>query len=77
LINCLPEKEIKINKEPNESGRRQFTLEQKFKIVKEALSTALGVSCIFRKYGVSASNFYQWQERFSSGAIEGLKRSKT
>ena len=66
-----------MNKEPNESGRRQFTPEQKFKIVKEALTTDLGVSGVCRKYGVSASNFYQWQEKFFSGAIEGLKRSKT
>ena len=57
--------------------RRQFTAEQKFKVVKEALTTDLGISGVCRKYGISATNFYQWQEKFFSGAIEGLKRGKS
>jgi transposase-like protein len=66
-----------MSKETNENGRRQFTPEQKFKVVKEALTTDLGVSGVCRKYGISATNFYQWQEKFFAGAVEGLKRGKS
>ena len=56
--------------------RRQFTPEQKVKIVKEALTTDIGVSGICRKYGISNALYYQWQERFLEGALEGFKRAK-
>jgi transposase-like protein len=59
-----------------EKERRQFTPEQKLKIVKEALTTDLGVSGVCRKHGISATLFYQWQEKFFAGALEGLRRSK-
>ena len=58
------------------SDRRVFTPEQKVKVVKEALTTDLGVSGVCRKYGVSSALFYTWQEKFFEGALEGLRRSK-
>ena len=57
-----------------QEGRRKFTPEQKAKIVKEALLTDLGVSGVCRKYGISSSIFYKWQDRFFEGAVEGLRR---
>jgi transposase-like protein len=54
--------------------QRVFSTEQKFKIVKEALTTDLGVSGVCRKYGVSAGAYYKWQEKFFLGAKEGLER---
>ena len=54
--------------------RRAFTPEQKAKIIKEALMTDLGVSGVCRKYGISSSIFYKWQDRFFEGAVEGLRR---
>jgi transposase-like protein len=56
--------------------RRQFTPEQKVKIVKEALTTDIGVSGVCRKYGISNALYYHWQERFLEGALEGFKRTK-
>ena len=57
-----------------QDGRRAYTPEQKAKIIKEALMTDLGVSGVCRKYGISSSIFYKWQERFFEGAVEGLRR---
>ena len=54
--------------------RNHYTPEQKYKIVKEALTTNTPVSEICKKYGVSSSNFYKWQELFFEGALEGLNR---
>ncbi|MGC8901446.1 MAG: transposase, partial [bacterium] len=41
-------------------GRNHYTPEQKYKIVKEALTTNTPVSEICKKYGISSSNFYKW-----------------
>jgi transposase-like protein len=51
-----------------------FSTEQKFKIVKEALTTDLGISAVCRKYGLSSGAFYKWQEKFFLGAKEGLEK---
>ena len=56
--------------------RRQYTPEQKVKIVKEALTTDIGVSGVCRKYGIPNALYYHWQERFFEGALEGFKRAK-
>lgn len=45
-------------------------------IVKEALTTDVGVSGVCRKHGISAALFYQWREKFFEGALEGFKRGK-
>ena len=60
----------------NGHGRRQYTSEQKFKIVKEALTTDQGVSEVCRKYGVGTAQFYRWQEIFFNSALEGFERKK-
>ena len=57
----------------DQDNRRSFTPEQKARIIKEALMTDLGVSGVCRKYGISSSIFYKWQERFFEGAVEGLR----
>jgi len=41
------------------STRRQFSTEQKFKIVKEALTTDSSVSEVCKKYGIHASQYYR------------------
>ena len=56
------------------SGRKVYSTEQKFKVVKEALATDLGVSGVCRKYGVTPGMFYKWQEKFFEGAKMGLER---
>jgi transposase-like protein len=47
------------------------------KIVKEALTTDTGVSGVCKKYGISTSLFYQWQERFFEGALESFQRGRS
>lgn len=56
--------------------RRQFNSEQKYKIVKEALTTDTSISEICKKYQISTSVFYNWQETFFSSALEGFDRKK-
>lgn len=58
------------------SARRRFTPEEKFRIVKEQLTTKTSVSEICRKYGISPGNFYSWQELFFSGAMAGFDRKR-
>lgn len=57
--------------------RRKFTSEQKFKIVKEALTTDSKIADVCKKYGVAVSQFYRWQEAFFQGALDGLDRKKS
>jgi len=54
--------------------RRKFTAEQKYRIVKEVLTTDTTVSEVCKKYGLSSSLFYHWQESFLKGAREGMER---
>lgn len=55
--------------------RRQFTPDQKFKIIKEQMTTKTSVTEICKKYDISAGNFYKWQEKFLEGALANFKRS--
>lgn len=52
---------------------RQFKAEQKFKVVKEALTTDMGISGVCRKYDISTGLYYKWQEKFFSGALAGFE----
>jgi transposase-like protein len=54
-------------------GKRKFTPEQKVRIVKEVLTTDIGVSGACRKYGITSGLFYKWQEKFFEGAVGGFK----
>jgi transposase len=55
--------------------RRRYTPDQKFKIVKEQMTTKAAVSEICKRYGISPAGFYRWQEQFLKAALEGFKRS--
>lgn len=54
--------------------RRQFTPDQKFKIIKEQMTTKTSVTEICKKYDISAGNFYKWQDKFLKGALENFKK---
>jgi len=56
--------------------RRRFSPEEKFRIVKEALTTDISVSEVCKKYGIYSTVFYNWQELFFESALEGLKGRK-
>jgi transposase-like protein len=55
--------------------RRKFTADQKFKIIKEQMTSRTSVTEICKKYDISAGNFYKWQEKFLKAALEGFKKS--
>jgi transposase-like protein len=55
--------------------RRHYTPDQKFKIIKEQMTTKTAVSEICKKYGISPAGFYRWQEQFLKAALEGFKKS--
>lgn len=42
---------------------RQFTLDQKFKIINEQMTTKTSVTEICKRYDISAGNFYKWPSR--------------
>jgi len=60
----------------NNSERKKFSPEEKFKIVKEVLTTDSSISNVCQKYQISPGVFYRWQEVFFQGALEGLQRKK-
>ena len=55
--------------------RRHYTPDQKFKIVKEQMTTKTAVSEICKKYDISPAGFYRWQEQFLKAALEGFKKT--
>lgn len=64
--------------EVNQSGpvRRKFSAEEKFKIIKEQLTTRTPVTEICKKYGIASSAFYNWQEQFFTGALSGFQSKR-
>ena len=56
--------------------RKRFSSEQKFKIVKEHLTTKTPISELCKKYGMSAKSFYDWQERFFAAALGGFDQKR-
>lgn len=60
----------------NSPNRRQFTPEQKFKIIKEHFTQRSSLSETLKKYNISSANFYRWQDEFLSGALDRLKNGK-
>ena len=54
--------------------RRHFTPDQKFKIIKEQMTTKTSISDICKKYAISPACFYRWQEQFLKSALEGFRK---
>lgn len=62
--------------EEQNGSRKRYSAEDKFKIVKEQLTTKTSVSDICKKYGISPGNFYNWQESFFAGAMAGFEKKR-
>lgn len=62
--------------EEQNGSRKRYSAEEKFKIVKEQLTTKTSVSDICKKYGISPGNFYNWQESFFAGAMAGFEKKR-
>ena len=50
-----------------------YTVEEKYNVVYESLSTGQTISEICRKYAISPSTFQIWKEQFLTGARSGLE----
>ena len=57
-----------------DTPRRKHSPDQKYKIIKEQMTTKTSVTDICKKYDIVPSQFYKWQERFLSGALESFKK---
>lgn len=65
-----------MSDEQAQGNRKRFTAEEKFKIVKEHLTTKTAVSELCKKYGMTPASFYGWQEQFFSAALAGFDKKR-
>ena len=59
-----------------DNKRKSYSPEEKFRIVKEGLTTNTPVSELCRKYGINPTNYYNWQEQFFEGALNGFAKKR-
>ncbi|MHB1440961.1 MAG: transposase, partial [Cuniculiplasma sp.] len=52
---------------------RTYTVEEKYNIIFESLSTDQAITEICRKYGISPSTYQIWKDQFLTGARSGLE----
>ncbi len=64
-----------MGQQKQDTPRRRLSPDQKFKIVKEQMTTKTSISDICKKYEIVPSQFYKWQEKFLIGALESFKKS--
>ncbi len=65
-----------MNEDNNHPNRKRFSSEEKFKIVKEHLTTRTPISELSKKYGMTPQSFYGWQEQFFNAALAGFDRKR-
>lgn len=53
-------------------ARRNWSSEEKIRIIMESLTTNISVADLCRKHAVSPVQFYQWKERFIEGGKTAL-----
>jgi transposase len=70
----LSQKELSMEQAQN-NIKKKHTPDQKFKIIKEQMTTKTTVTDICKKYDIHPSMFYKWQDKFLSGALESFKQS--
>ncbi len=58
------------------SKKKRYSSEEKYRIVKEVLTTEITVSEACKKYSISTANFYNWQKVFLESALEGFDKTK-
>ena len=58
------------------SKRRSFSAEEKLKIVREGMRDGTKVSEVCRRHDIYSSQYYDWKEKATLGAKEGLKPKK-
>lgn len=56
--------------------RKTYTPDQKFKIVKEHITTKTSVAEICKKYSIPPGKFHRWLDQFYTYAWDGFKNPK-
>lgn len=56
--------------------RRQYSVEERIKLLDEADQPGESISTVARKYGVSPSVMFRWRQLRESGALTGLKANE-
>lgn len=65
-----------MSDEQTQPNRKRFSAEEKFKIVKEHLTTKTPISELCKKYGMTPTSFYDWQEQFFEGAMTAFDKKR-
>lgn len=65
-----------MNSDDIQPNRKRFSSEEKFKIVKEHLTTRTPISELAKKYGMTPQSFYGWQEQFFDAALAGFDKKR-
>ena len=52
---------------------KTYTVEEKYDIIFESLSTGQAITEICRKHGISPSTYQIWKDQFLTGARNGLE----
>lgn len=58
------------------SNKKRYSSDEKYRIVKEVLTTDITVSEACKRYGISTANFYNWQKVFLESAFDGFNKVK-
>jgi transposase len=58
----------------NKKTRRQWSAEQKLRIIEEARQTGHTVSEVCQQYQINLKQFYDWERQAKRGALEGLRQ---
>lgn len=65
-----PNRETRVAKK--RKGTRQFTVEEKLRILEEARQPGTTVAEVLRRYQVDGTTFYRWEKQAKAGMREAL-----
>jgi transposase len=63
-----------MNEQANGSRRRQWSAEQKLRIIEEARQSGHTVSAVCQRHQITMKQFYDWERQAKRGALEGLRQ---
>lgn len=64
--------EVQIIDAPRPGRRRRYSLEEKRRLLEEALAPGASMSEVARRHGVSASLLFRWRRQMEEGGLTGL-----
>ena len=64
-----------MNNANPKTGRRNWSAEEKLKIIEEARQSGHSVSEVCRRHKIAPGQFYAWEKQAKSAAIDGLRKT--